>query len=379
MAEEKKLNVLVIPDLFPRWEGDIQGIFVIDYIRSVAPFCNVQVFAPRLTGKIAGLSEDAVNRIPVKRYSATAKPVRGLAKFLLYRKLLKKATEEASKIPNIDIIHAHGSIISGTIASKIAAQKKIPFIVTEHIGPFSVVTDTGWKKRWTKKIIEKTDALLCVSAHQKKEILAADINPKQVFVTHNPVDTNLFIPPQVKTENKNILFVGRLDNFKGALRCATAFKSLCSEYPDWKFTIVGDGEDMPALREFIQTSKLDSRIILKGTLIKKEIAQEMQRADFLVFPSRHESFGLVIAEAMSCGLPVITTNQTAPKEFVDSSCGILINPDDIDAIGQALKKMIATHSRYNSETIRQKAVEEFGLEKFGKKLMGIYTSLLNKP
>jgi glycosyltransferase involved in cell wall biosynthesis len=337
----------------------------------------VKVFAPRLTGKIKGLIEDEVNGITVTRYSATDKSVRGIAKFLLYRKLLRKATQEAAKIPNIDIIHAHGSIISGTIAAKIARQKRIPFIVTEHIGPFSVVTDTGWKKRWTKNILEKANALLCVSQHQKNEILSAEIHPHQVFVTYNPVDTDLFIPAENTTEKKNILFVGRLDNFKGALRSATAFKNLCADHPDWTFTIVGDGEDMPALREFIQNTKLEKRILLKGTLTKTEIAKEMQQADFLVFPSRHESFGLVIVEAMSCGLPVITTNKTAPKEFVDASCGILIEPDDTDAIAESLKKMISTHSSYNSAAIRQKAVEEFGLEKFGKKLLGIYTSLLN--
>lgn len=378
MPEAKKLNILVIPDLFPKWEGDVQGIFVLDYLRSVAPYCKVQVFAPKLIGKDAGLVKSEIHGIPITRYSTTDKPVRGIKKFFLYRKLLRKAVKEAAKIPNIDLIHAHGSIVSGTIAAQVAKQKKIPFIVTEHIGPFSVVTNSSWKKRWTKKIIEQANALLCVSEHQKNEILSAGMHPKNVFVTYNPVDTDLFQQGSDSTEKKNILFVGRLDSFKGALRVAEAFKRMSSTHPGWKLTIVGDGEDRPALEEFVKTFHFQEYIHVKGMLTKKQIAMEMQHADFMVFPSRHESFGLVVAEAMSCGLPVIITNRTAPKEFTDPSCGILVDPDNIDEIEKAMRKMMRTHGQYKRKEIRARIVERFSFEKFGKKLLDIYTSLANK-
>lgn len=368
----------MIPDLFPKSEDDVQGIFVLDYIRSVAPLCNVKVFAPRLVGKKKGLSEDQVHGIPVIRYSVTEFPMQGPLKYFFYRRLLRNAAKEVAKIPNIDIIHAHGSIISGTIAAKVAKQKSIPFIVTEHIGPFSVVTNSGWKRRWTKKILEQANALLCVSEHQKNEILSAGIKPRNVHVTYNPVDTELFRPAGDKTERKNILFVGRLDNFKGALRCAEAFAALAQENPEWKFTIVGEGEDMNALQQLVKNHRLENRIILKGFLDKKGVAYEMQQADFLVFPSRHESFGLVAAEAMSCGLPVIITNRTAPKEFTDPSCGVLVDPDSLTEIQSAMKKLIRSHSKYDHPAIREKIMEAFGFENFGKKLASLYASLTNK-
>ena len=104
----------------------------------------------------------------------------------------------------------------------------------------------------------------------------------------------------------------------------------------------------------------------------------MQVSDFLVFPSKHESFGLVITEALSCGLPVIVGNTTAPKEFVDNKNGIFVNYNNIEEIASAMQNLINRHSSYNSTNIRNKIVENFGFESFGKKMSDIYNSIINK-
>ncbi|HXB40152.1 MAG TPA: glycosyltransferase family 4 protein [Bacteroidia bacterium] len=379
MADSEKINLLVIPDLFPKFEGDVQGVFVLDYLKSVAPYCNTTVLFPRLQGTKKGITSEKTEDAIILRYSVTENKTSGFAKATLYFKLLRGAIKEGKKLQNTDIIHAHGTIISGTISYFLARKKKIPFIITEHVGPFTSVSESFWKKTWTTFIMQRADAVLCVSEHQKNEILSCGIKPKKIIVTNNPVDTELFKPTAGRKTNHNILFVGRLDNFKGALRSANAFKQIAVNYPEWKFTVVGDGEDFIPLQNLIKTTPaLENRIILKGGMSKKEIANEMNRADFLVFPSRHESFGLVIAEALSYGLPVITTNQTAPKEFVDKENGILISPDNESEIRTAMEKMIKNHSSYNLAIIRSKIVSSFGFENFGKKLADIYFSFGNK-
>ena len=370
---------MVIPDLFPKFKGDVQGVFVLDYLKSVSPYCSTTVLFPRLQGAKKGITYEKTEDALVLRYSVSENKPSGLAKAVLYFKLLRGAIREGKKLQNTDIIHAHGTIISGTTSYFLSKKKKIPFIITEHVGPFTSVSESFWKKTWTKFIMQRADTILCVSEHQKNEILSCGIKPKKIIVTNNPVDTELFKPVAEKKTNHNILFVGRLDNFKGALRCANAFTQIAVNYPGWKFTIVGDGEDFIPSQNLIKaTPALENRIILKGGMSKKEIAKEMSHADFLVFPSRHESFGLVIAEALSSGLPVITTNQTAPKEFVDKENGILVSPDNEAEIKTAMEEMIKNHSSYNSTFIRGKIVNSFGFENFGKKLANIYFSLSNK-
>ena len=158
-----------------------------------------------------------------------------------------------------------------------------------------------------------------------------------------------------------------------------AFDKIHETYPEWKFTIVGDGEDHQPIINYLNNKPLlKSKIKLTGQLSKAEIASEMQQSDFLVFPSKHESFGLVIAEALSAGLPVIVGNTTAPQEFVNSENGLLITYNDIAEISKAIEHLINSLSDYNSEKIRYTIVSNFGFENFGKKTTNIYKSLINK-
>lgn len=280
---------------------------------------------------------------------------------------------------NTEIIHSHGTILSGTLSYLLSKKLKVPFIITEHQGPFSMTSENFWKKNWTKFIMQKADAVLTVSNHLKQEILKSEIYPKQIIVTYNPVDTDLF---KLKSNhiNKTFLFVGRLDNFKGALRCLEAFNIINKKFPDWKFTIIGDGEDyQPILNYLSNKPLLKLKVKLTGQLSKPEIALEMQQSDFLVFPSKHESFGLVITEALSAGLPVIVGNTTAPIEFVDEKNGVLVQFDDIIAIATAIENMISNLKKHHSQEIRNEIISKFGFKSFGEKLVIIYNSFIKKP
>ena len=372
MSADNKIKLLVIPDLFPKFEGDVQGIFILDYLKCVKDYCTTNVLFMRLVGN-NGLHIENTNDATIHRYCISSKKIPTFLKPFAYLLRFIRGYQLGKKFTDTYIIHAHGTILSGTLSYLLAKKLKVPFIITEHQGPFSMTSDNFWKLRWTRFIMQRANAVLTVSHHLKEEILAAGIHPKKIIVTQNPVDTDLF---QLKTNadvTKNILFVGRLDAFKGALRCLKAFHKIAAQNPFHTFTIVGDGEEMPLIKNYIENNKaLQSKIELRGSMSKAAIAKEMQAAVFFVFPSRHESFGLVVAEAMSCGLPVIVGNQTAPKEYVTKNCGLLIPPDDIDAMATAMQQMINDLPAYQSTNIRQHIVSNFSFAVFGQKLNAIY-------
>ena len=377
MNSQRKINVLVIPDLFPKFQGDVQGIFILDYLTSTKKNCNNTVLFGRLTSDKKGLRVEKNEDYELYRFSVTSKKIPFYMKPFFYTLWFMKGYKIGKTLKSIDIIHAHGTILSGTLSYLLSKTLKVPFVITEHQGPFTMTSNNFWKRHWTRLIMQKADAILTVSQHLKQEILNTHIHPKQIIVTHNPVDTDLF-KLKSNLSFKTMLFVGRLDNFKGALRCVNAFEDIHEKYNDWKFTIVGDGEDYQSIVNYLASRKeLESKIKLKGQLSKAQIAIEMQHADFLVFPSKHESFGLVITEALSSGLPVIVGNTTAPKEFVDVKNGILVPFDDITAITKSMENMIDSLNTYHSQEIRAKIVLNFGFESFGKKLVNIYKSLIN--
>ena len=362
---------MVIPDLFPKFEGDVQGIFILDYLKSVKDYCTTNVLFLRLVGK-KGLTVDANDNYTTYRYCVSSKKIPAFLKPFAYLIWFIKGYQFGKKFTDTDIIHSHGSILSGTLSYLLSKKLKVPFIITEHQGPFSMTSDSYWKLLWTSFIMQKADAVLTVSDHLKQEILNSGIRPKKIIVTYNPVDTDLFIQKTNTEITHNILFVGRLDNFKGGLRCVKAFEKITEKHPKYTFTIVGDGEDYAPIKNYIEGKAFKEKIVLKGSLSKAKIAKEMQRADFFVFPSRHESFGLVIAEAISCGLPVIVGNQTASKEYVSKDCGLLVPPDDVDAMATAMEQLISTFTAYNANAMHKQMVADFGFEAFGKKLKFIY-------
>lgn len=370
--------MLVIPDLFPEYKGDVKGIFLLDYLTSTSDQCNNTVLFGRLTSNKKGVFIEKEEKYTVYRFSLSSKKISKFLKPLYYIHWFLKGYRTGKQFKNTDIIHAHGSILSGTLSYLLSKKLKVPFIITEHQGPFSMTSENFWKKTWTKYIMQKANGVLIVSNHLKQEILDSGIHPKEIIVTYNPVDTELF---QLKKnqQNKNMLFVGRLDNFKGALRCVVAFEMIHEQFPGWAFTIVGDGEDYKPIESFIKTHPgLKNKIILKGQLSKAEIALEMQQSSFLIFPSKHESFGLVIAEALSSGLPVIVGDKTAPQEFVDSKNGLLVPAYDLNALSKSMETMAGSYLNYDSQAIRAEIVKDFGFESFGKKMADIYLSKLNK-
>lgn len=373
MTEEKHIKLLVLPELFPDFEGDWKGVFVEDYLKSVENI-NTQTLYIRLTGNQKGITDELFrDQFKVRRFNLTNKKVSAFLKPFMYIQWFVQGIKLGTAFSDTTIIHAHGAILNGTLAYLIGKKLKVPFVVTEHTGPYSRILGSWLKSKISRFVFNKAAKVLVVSEHQKQQVLKLGIAAEKVEVSYNPVNTDVF-KLTTSTAN-NIAFVSRLDEFKGGLRTLKAFHQLMEKYPYYTLTIVGEGEELEAIQHYISKNNLSQNIILKGTLTKPQIAEVFNNSSFMVFPSRHETFGLVVAEALSCGLPVVCTNQTAPKEFINDKNGILVDPDNIDEITKAMEELIKNKANYNSEEIHNEIENRFGLKNFGKKLITIYSNL----
>lgn len=375
MNSKKHINLLVLPELFPEFEGDWKGVFIEDYLKSVESL-NPQTLYMRLVGNKKGITDETFrNQFKVKRCNVNDKKVSSFLKPFLYIKWFIKGVELGKTYTDTNIIHAHGAILNGTLAYLIGKKLNIPFVVTEHTGPYSSILNSWFKSRISKFILTKAAKVLVVSEHQKNEVLKLGISKEKIEVSYNPVNTDIYKLGE-KADSKNIVFVSRLDEFKGGLRTLKAFHKISNEHPDYTLIIIGEGEEYKAITEYVKYNNLTKKVDLKGTLTKSQIADVFSNSSFMVFPSRHETFGLVAAEALSCGLPVICTNKTAPKEFINTQNGILVEPDDVDEITNAMNQMIKNRANFNPEFIHQQVEKRFGLQSFGKYLIGVYENTI---
>lgn len=374
----KKLNLLVLPILFPREPGDMLGIFVVDYLTAVAPHCNVTVLDLQVSGRTRGLREERMGEARVVRYSLVQGPKPGALKPLLYLLWLYHGWRLARSLGPFDVIHAHGSTLTGNLALLLRSATGTPVVVTEHSSPYPRLRSRGFSRWLTRRALEGADLALFVSMGLQQELAAFGIAPRRAEVSYNPVDTGLF-DIRNKTpliERRNILFVGRIEPFKGALRAVQAFRAIASSHPGWTMTVVGEGPELAAVRSLVSADEaLRDRVRLPGQLDKVAIAQRMNEASFLILPSQRETFGLVVAEAMACGLPVIIGENIGAREYVGLEAGLAVPAADTAAIATAMERMVAALPGYDPARIRAGVVERFGFEVFGSRMRDLYRSL----
>jgi glycosyltransferase involved in cell wall biosynthesis len=156
------------------------------------------------------------------------------------------------------------------------------------------------------------------------------------------------------------VYVGRLVGWKAVDCLLEAFQRI-TETVHANLDIIGDGVQRASLEQ--QARDLDllpesagllgqNRVEFVGWLSQVDCAQRLQHADVLILPSVHDCGGAVVLEAMAMGLPVIATNWGGPADYLDDSCGILVNPDSREALVQGLAAAMEQLAR--SPHLRQK-------------------------
>jgi glycosyltransferase involved in cell wall biosynthesis len=155
------------------------------------------------------------------------------------------------------------------------------------------------------------------------------------------------------------------------LRTLKAFQESKLSEEGWKLIFIGEGEEEEAMKQYATEHQM-GEVEFQGLQTKVEINKALNQSAALVFPSRHETFGLVAAESLTCGTPVICTNRTGPSEYTNPSNSISIQPDQIDGIKEAMLKIAHADNQFDHQLISENAIKAFGLDAFGLKLKNIY-------
>lgn len=162
----------------------------------------------------------------------------------------------------------------------------------------------------------------------------------RVEVIPNPVT---YYPQTVLEHNDTfyrIVCAGRLSEQKGYDLLIEAFFLIASKCPEWHIDIFGSGGDEAMLRQMIADKNLQKCVSIHAPTI--DIYKEYQSSDFLVLSSRYEGFGLVLVEAMSCGIPCVAFKcKYGPEDIVnDGENGLLVTDGNINELAEKMLWMI---------------------------------------
>jgi glycosyltransferase involved in cell wall biosynthesis len=148
--------------------------------------------------------------------------------------------------------------------------------------------------------------------------------------------------PKRDTPDDRVRFVyaGRLIALKGLDLLIKAFAAVRGRIPGVGLTIVGDGPELSSLRDLAVKLGCEHSVVFKGAMTHDELLNELVLHDIFVFPTLLDVFGLVVAEAMACGLPVVCSRWAGAARDLIQDNGIIVDPTNIFDLSEAMVKLV---------------------------------------
>ena len=263
----------------------------------------------------------------------------GLKRYWIYYQLVRlfqRKIKSLIKIEKPDILVTSASEIADFL---IKCKGEVPLIVESH-GTFDrpfhmqeMTIKNRIKRYFYNKALSKADKIVALTHGDAEQWRKINQNVSVItnIVTMN--ETNAYSD----CEAKRVIFVGRMDSQKGYQYLDAIWRIVEKRYPDWRLDIYGEGADLPE----------NNCLIPKGKHVYPhaqtlDILNKYKESSILVLTSVYEPFGLVMPEAMSCGIPVVAFDcPYGPSDIIsDGKDGFLVDCYDVEAFADKLCMLI---------------------------------------
>lgn len=259
-------------------------------------------------------------------------------------------------------------------------------VITTHgmLEPW-VIRKNYWKKKlpalllYQKKALKKADVIVATAQSEKENLLRLNYNNNICVVPTGIIIDNILTKNNWRL-NKTILFLALLRPNKGADLLIKAVKILKKELAEYNVIIAGSGETIyvESLKQLVCELNLNNTITFKGAVYDDEKWMLYHKADIFVLPTLNENFGIVIAEALACGTPVITTKGAPWKDIETWGCGWWIDRS-VENLVEALKEFLAIPEdrlEYMGRMGRKLIEEKYSSRRMAEDMLELYKNCL---
>ena len=349
-------------------------------IRAARAGCDVHLLS---YGRPARLAE----AVPGLRYHEVQVTAYPLFRFPPYDLALATRMAEVHEEAGIDVWHVHYAIphaVSAWLARSMGTRD-LRFVTTLHGTDITVVGADRAYARPTRFGIEQSNVVTAVSRYLADETVIAFGCRRPIEVVPNFVDTTAFVPGREgrfwerSDAERRIVHASNFRPVKRVGDTVRAFARIAAELPARLF-LAGDGPDREHALALAADLGVADRVEAPGVKNQRELADLLANADLFLSSSETESFGLSMLEAMSCGVPCVSTRVGGVSE-VFGNTGRLVPLGDIAAMARAAVELLddATVHRDACVAARARATDAFRAEVVLERYFEIYRRVVAGP
>lgn len=349
-------EILVLPSWYPSRLDDFSGDFIKRHVQAISllhkQFVLYVVKDP--TGEVTNNVLETVQHSPnltevilyyhVKR---TGIPFFDKARShykasRLYKKLLVNYIRQKGLPP---LVHVHVALKAGLVALWLKRKFGVNYVLSEHWTGYlpeaipRLQDQTKIFKKWIRQIVSNATVITAVSKHLA-DALNAEFPFVHPLIIPNVVDTSIFFP--VKRERhlpKRFVHISTMTYAKNFEKIVEALCMVKSKNFDFRLDVFGPLQ--PAVVENVNNMLLSDSVFFHGNVNQETLATEMQQCDALIHFSNVETFGCVVIEAISTGLPAFISDIPALQELItDNKNGFVVKADDSEELANKLMLFI---------------------------------------
>lgn len=384
MQNNKKphMHVVFLSSWYPTRVQPTNGDFVVRHAHAVSTFCKTSVihvaYDENLTTYMQLHQNNSSTVSEYIYYFRLPRLVKWLKPFwflLVYRNAF---CSYISKFGKPQVVHVNVMFPIVLVAFLCKLLYGIPYVITEHWTGYlaSAPQSLGRMKKWYVRFFSRANSRIMPVSNDLQRALQMHGITGEYSVIQNVVDTSIFYPSKQKdTSQIKILHVSHLrdehKNISGILRvCAQVFAS----NPNVVLQIVS--ENSPSyMHEYIHELGIQNNVQFLGYKNRQELAQVLREASYLLLFSNYENFPCVIVEALASGIPVVSSNVGGISEHISEQNGVLVEPKNEIELYDAILRMNALYTQYDSSVLHTYAVKHFSYESVGEHMYTAYQEI----
>jgi glycosyltransferase involved in cell wall biosynthesis len=382
------MKIGVVSMLYPTKRLPVGGIFVKRELDELSKYVDIRLISPLANQYWPGERHSGISSggYPFIRPFTLAFP-RWFQQHLFPASLALTLSRVGNFFDSCEIVHAHYAfpVVVATVRS---FGNHLPVIATVHGSDVNVFARKPSLQPDIIDALNKTRTIICVSRSLADGLRTIGVTAK-MEVIHHGIDTGLFSPGskqeacrrlELDPNRPRILFAGNFVPIKGIEHLLTAFPLVLKHCPECQLVLLGaipgDG-NIKKYRELARCLGVEGSMAIVEQTVHENIPVWMRAADVFVLPSLKEGFGIVAAEALACGIPVVATRCGGPEDIVEEGLGFLVPTGSPEELARAVIRALSQDGIGSPEYLAESIRNRFSRHTVTRQILDVYRQVIS--